>query len=279
MKIVRGLAVVVAGVSSCSPASALQASDAMKAIVGSYLEIHAQLATDKIDSIKAPATALATRAAGLGERRSRHGEGGEGRRRCVATSRPRASVRAAERRGRRRGESRRLEGPRRASSSRSVRWPELRGCRRKTRSAIRTTAAPCSTAASSRSPDLAPPARTRAAGPRTRRVPSSGAACQAPHRHGPEDGARHERQERPLPARRRRNDRQQPHADHRQQEPQADLQRQRGADVRPRAVLGHERGELRRVGDDRESPAHGEHQEHAAAAVRMPGRRRARTSR
>jgi hypothetical protein len=67
MKIVRGLAGSVAGVCIVFGASALQASDAMKAIVGSYLEIHAQLATDKVDSIKAPATALAIRAAGLGE--------------------------------------------------------------------------------------------------------------------------------------------------------------------------------------------------------------------
>jgi hypothetical protein len=62
MKIVSGLAVVCI----VFAASAVQASDAMKAIVGSYLEIQAQLATDKIDSIKAPATALAARAAGLG---------------------------------------------------------------------------------------------------------------------------------------------------------------------------------------------------------------------
>ena len=39
----------------------------MKAIVGSYLEIHAQLASDKIAGIKAPAAALAARAEGLGE--------------------------------------------------------------------------------------------------------------------------------------------------------------------------------------------------------------------
>ena len=63
MKVVRGLAVVCFVLA----ASVAQASDALKAIVGSYLEIHAQLATDKIDSIKAPATALAARATGLGD--------------------------------------------------------------------------------------------------------------------------------------------------------------------------------------------------------------------
>ena len=39
----------------------------MKAIVGSYLEIQAQLATDKIDGIKAPAAAIAARAEALGD--------------------------------------------------------------------------------------------------------------------------------------------------------------------------------------------------------------------
>jgi membrane fusion protein, copper/silver efflux system len=47
-------------------AASLQASDAMKAIVGSYLEIHAQLTADKIDGIKTPANALASRAEAMG---------------------------------------------------------------------------------------------------------------------------------------------------------------------------------------------------------------------
>jgi hypothetical protein len=64
---ISGLAPACVGVCILFGMAALQASDAMKAIVGSYLEIHAQLATDKIDAIKAPATALATQAAGLGE--------------------------------------------------------------------------------------------------------------------------------------------------------------------------------------------------------------------
>jgi hypothetical protein len=64
-RITRKLA--VAGLCIVSFAHVAQASDAMKAIVGSYLEIHAQLATDKFDGIKGPAAALATRAEGLGE--------------------------------------------------------------------------------------------------------------------------------------------------------------------------------------------------------------------
>jgi Cu(I)/Ag(I) efflux system membrane fusion protein len=66
MKSVRplGLAiaamVLVAGVSQA-------ASEAMKAVVGSYLEIQAQLASDKMDGVKASATALATRAGALGD--------------------------------------------------------------------------------------------------------------------------------------------------------------------------------------------------------------------
>ena len=67
MRITRKLAVAVAGLCIVLSAHAVQASDAMKAIVGSYLEIHAQLASDKIDAIKAPAGALATRADGLGQ--------------------------------------------------------------------------------------------------------------------------------------------------------------------------------------------------------------------
>ena len=47
-------------------AGTLRASDAMKAIVGSYLEIHAQLSSDKIDGIKAPANAIASRAEAMG---------------------------------------------------------------------------------------------------------------------------------------------------------------------------------------------------------------------
>jgi hypothetical protein len=67
MRIARKLAVAVAGICIVAGAHAVQASDAMKAIVGSYLEIHAQLVTDKIDGIKPAATALAARAEGLGE--------------------------------------------------------------------------------------------------------------------------------------------------------------------------------------------------------------------
>jgi Protein of unknown function (DUF3347) len=45
---------------------AIAGSDALKAIVGSYLEIHAQLAADKTEGIKAAAEAIAVRADGLG---------------------------------------------------------------------------------------------------------------------------------------------------------------------------------------------------------------------
>ena len=67
MRIGRKLAVAVAGICVVLSGPTVQASDAMKAIVGSYLEIHARLATDKFDGIKGPAAALATRAEGLGE--------------------------------------------------------------------------------------------------------------------------------------------------------------------------------------------------------------------
>ena len=54
------VASVLAGV------TAVQASDALKAIVGSYLEIQAKLATDKVDGIKPAAEAIAAQAARLG---------------------------------------------------------------------------------------------------------------------------------------------------------------------------------------------------------------------
>lgn len=44
------------------------ASEAMKAIVGSYLEIHAALAADRVDSIKAPAQAIVRQAEPMGEK-------------------------------------------------------------------------------------------------------------------------------------------------------------------------------------------------------------------
>jgi Cu(I)/Ag(I) efflux system membrane fusion protein len=60
-------AVVIGTMSLGAGAAAHAASDAMKAVVGSYLEIQAQLASDKMDGVKASATALATRAGALGE--------------------------------------------------------------------------------------------------------------------------------------------------------------------------------------------------------------------
>ena len=43
------------------------ASEDLKAVVNSYLEIQARLAADKIDGIKAPAQAIAARAAKMGD--------------------------------------------------------------------------------------------------------------------------------------------------------------------------------------------------------------------
>lgn len=44
----------------------VDASEALKAVVASYLEIHAQLAADKIDRVEAPARAIASKAAEMG---------------------------------------------------------------------------------------------------------------------------------------------------------------------------------------------------------------------
>jgi hypothetical protein len=45
----------------------IHASDALKAVVASYLEIHAQLAADKINGASAPARAIAAKAAEMGK--------------------------------------------------------------------------------------------------------------------------------------------------------------------------------------------------------------------
>ena len=66
MTFARGLAAAVA-VFMLTGVAGLQASEALKAIVGSYLEIHALLAADKIDGIKGSASALAASAGTLGE--------------------------------------------------------------------------------------------------------------------------------------------------------------------------------------------------------------------
>jgi hypothetical protein len=48
-------------------AAAIRGSDAMKAIVESYLEIHARLAADKTDGIKTSAAAIAKTATAMGQ--------------------------------------------------------------------------------------------------------------------------------------------------------------------------------------------------------------------
>src|SRR5919109_4490664 len=60
------LALLVAYLSLTIGPGALQTSDALKGIVGSYLEIHALLAADKIDGVKAAAAAIATKAESMG---------------------------------------------------------------------------------------------------------------------------------------------------------------------------------------------------------------------
>jgi Cu(I)/Ag(I) efflux system membrane fusion protein len=67
MKSLRTLAVVVAAVCLAAGAASVAASDALKAVVGSYLEIQTQLASDKTDGVKASATSLASRAEALGD--------------------------------------------------------------------------------------------------------------------------------------------------------------------------------------------------------------------
>ena len=60
----RAFANVLLIVAIASPA--VSGSEAFKAILGSYLEIHARLTSDQTDGVKAAATAIATQAESLG---------------------------------------------------------------------------------------------------------------------------------------------------------------------------------------------------------------------
>ena len=58
--------IVIATVCGTIGVVRVDASEALKAVVASYLEIHAQLTADKIDQVEAPARVLASRAAEMG---------------------------------------------------------------------------------------------------------------------------------------------------------------------------------------------------------------------
>ena len=60
------LPVVAACLAALLSVSALATSEPLKAIIGSYLEIHAKLSNDKNDGIKAPAEAIVKQAQALG---------------------------------------------------------------------------------------------------------------------------------------------------------------------------------------------------------------------
>lgn len=61
------ISIVVVAVLAIGAAGRLRASESLKAIVESYLAIQAQLAADKIDEAKAPARAIAAKAATMGK--------------------------------------------------------------------------------------------------------------------------------------------------------------------------------------------------------------------
>jgi len=64
----KRLAAAVCCLSLVAGAAALSASDAVKSIVESYLQIQALLAADKADGVKAPAAAIAKTAATMGDK-------------------------------------------------------------------------------------------------------------------------------------------------------------------------------------------------------------------
>lgn len=67
MRLSRVKKLILALTATLALAPAAHASDSLEAIVSSYLEIHAQLAADRIDGIKAPAAAIAKSAASMGD--------------------------------------------------------------------------------------------------------------------------------------------------------------------------------------------------------------------
>jgi len=60
------LPVITACLAAVLSASAFTASEPLKAIIASYLQIHAKLVTDKTDGIKAPAEAIVKQAQAMG---------------------------------------------------------------------------------------------------------------------------------------------------------------------------------------------------------------------
>jgi hypothetical protein len=67
MRTTRHTVTLAAFLMVVSAGIALQASDAMKAIVGSYLQIHSALSADKTEGVAAAAKAIGAQAAGMGK--------------------------------------------------------------------------------------------------------------------------------------------------------------------------------------------------------------------
>ena len=99
------------------------------------------------------------------------------------------------------------------------------------------------------------------------------------HRGDSQEGARRQRRERPPPADRRDEDRDQLDRDHRQQEADAGLDRQRGAHVLRVRELRHAGRELRGIGDDRGAPDRRDNKENRRGGVdQEPDREAARSA-
>jgi hypothetical protein len=58
---------LIAGVVALAAATSLAASEPVKAVVNSYLEVHAALASDRLEGVKAPAASIAAQAEQMGE--------------------------------------------------------------------------------------------------------------------------------------------------------------------------------------------------------------------
>ena len=205
----------------------LRASEALKAIVVVLPEIHAQLATDKLDGVKAPALALGTRAAEMGEK-------GAAMAKAAKTVADASDLKAA----------RDAFGP---LSDAVLAAAKPKG--HKDLGGVKIAYCPMVRQSWLQKDDKI---RNPYYGstmlecgefkkPYFRAANHAADTSQPQHCHSPRGRARDEQEKRPLPPSCRCNDRQQPHADHRQQESETNLKRERRADMRPWTVFGDER--------------------------------------
>ena len=187
----------------------LQASDAMKAIVTSYLEIQNQLATDKVDGVKGAAKNIGAQAARMG------GAGQDIAKAATAVEQA-ADLKAA----------RDAFGPLSdavIAAAKSEGWKDMGG--------VKVAYCPMVKRSWLQKEDQIRNPVRRCFDVDVRRVPEEVAAASRAMVHAPRERPGYQQHERPAPAELSGERRDEAHADHRQQEARAGLQCQRSADV------------------------------------------------